>query len=134
MGLLGGIFAEGNSLKATADAPYKSYTVDGYGSVTETQTAYLPYKTITKIGDEALLSPTDFCLLEDGTMYVLDSGNGRVVISDPEGEFLGSFGEGTLVTPRGIFVTEDRITYVADRDAKQIFSRAACSGRACPSG
>ena len=106
---------------AVADAPYKTYTVDGYGSVTETQTAYLPYRTITKVGEDYLSGPTDFTLLEDGTMYILDSGNGRVVVSDQEGNLLSSFGEGTLVTPRGIYVTKDRITYVADRDAKAIF-------------
>ena len=106
---------------ALADAPYKTYTVDGYGTVSETQTAYLPYETITKIGDETLNSPTDFTLLEDGTMYILDSGNARVVVSDLEGNLIKTFGEGTLVTPRGIFVTDEHITYVADRDAKQIF-------------
>ncbi len=36
---------------ALADVPYKTYTVDGYGSVVATQTAYLPYATITKIGN-----------------------------------------------------------------------------------
>ena len=106
---------------ALADAPYKTYTVDGYGTVSETQTTYLPYETITKIGDETLNSPTDFTLLEDGTMYILDSGNARVVVSDLEGNLIKTFGEGTLVTPRGIFVTDEHITYVADRDAKQIF-------------
>ncbi len=106
---------------ALADAPYKTYTVDGYGSVSETQTAYLPYETITKIGDETLNGPTDFTLLEDGTMYILDSGNARIVVSDLEGNLLKTFGEGTLVSPRGIFVTKDHVTYVADRDAKSIF-------------
>jgi sugar lactone lactonase YvrE len=115
------VLGDSASLTTKADAPYKSYTVDGYGSVTETQTAYLPYKTLTKVGDEALLAPTDFCLLKDGSMYILDSGNARVVVSDLEGNLISSFGEGTLVTPRGIFVTEDHITYVADRDAKSIF-------------
>ena len=104
-----------------ADAPYKTYTVDGYGSVSETQTAYLPYETITKIGDETLNGPTDFTLLEDGTMYILDSGNARIVVSDLEGNLLKTFGEGTLVSPRGIFVTKEHVTYVADRDAKKIF-------------
>ena len=105
----------------SADAPYKTYTVDGYNTVTETQTAYLPYKTITKIGDEALLSPTDFTLLDDGTMYVLDSGNKRVVVGDLDGNLITTFGEGTLVNPKGIYVTDEHITYVADRDAKSIF-------------
>ncbi len=104
-----------------ADAPYKTYTVDGYGYVTETQTAYLPYQTITKIGEEALSGPADFTILEDGTMYVLDSGNRRVVVSDMEGNLIDIFGEGTLVNPRGIYVTPGHICYVADRDARSIF-------------
>jgi len=108
-------------MNVSADAPYKTYTVDGYGYVTETQTAYLPYQTITKIGEEALSSPTDFTILEDGYMYVLDSGNRRVVVSDMEGNLIDIFGEGTLVNPRGIYVTAEHICYVADRDAKSIF-------------
>ncbi len=108
-------------LEAYADAPYKTYTVDGYGYVTETQTAYLPYLTITKVGEEALNGPTDFTLLDDGTMYILDSGNKRVVVSDLEGNLIDVFGEGTLVNPKGIYVTSEHICYVADRDAKSIF-------------
>jgi sugar lactone lactonase YvrE len=106
---------------ALADAPYKTYTLDGYGHITETQTAYLPYVTLTKIGDESLNGPTDFTLLDDGTLYILDSGNKRVVVSDPEGGLAMVFGEDVLVTPKGIYVTKDGICYVADRDAKKIF-------------
>ena len=73
-----------STLVTYADAPYKTYTVDGYGTITETQTAYLPYKTITKVGEETLVGPTDFTLLDDGYMYVLDSGNKRVVVADPD--------------------------------------------------
>ncbi len=114
-----GFFAE--PVAALADSPYKTYTVDGYGSVIETQTAYLPYGTINKIGDETLKAPTDFTILSDGTMYILDSGNKRVLVTDIEGNYYGSFGEDIFVNPRGIYVTEDRICYVADRDAKMIW-------------
>lgn len=107
--------------RVNADAPYKTYTMDGYGYVTETQTAYLPYRTITKVGEETLNNPTDFTILDDGYIYVLDSGNGRVVISDMEGNLVDTFGEGTLVNPRGIYVTAEHVCYVADRDAKSIF-------------
>ena len=105
----------------SADAPYKTYTLDGYGNVTETQTAYLPYETITKIGEETLKAPSDFTLLEDGSMYILDSGHKRVVVADKDGGLVATFGEGILKNPRGIYVTGDRICYVADRDAKSIF-------------
>lgn len=108
-------------MEVRADAPYRTYTLDGYGWETETQTAYLPYETITKIGDEAMMMPTDFILAKDGYMYVLDSGNARVLVSTMDGEFVESFGEGTLVNPKGIYVTGDGKCYVADRDAESIF-------------
>ena len=108
-------------VRVRADAPYKTYTVDGYGSVAATQTAYLPYATITKIGEETLTAPTDFTLMDDGSMYILDSGNKRIVVSDSEFNLVRTFGEGILQGPRGMFVTEDRTCYVADRDAKTIW-------------
>ncbi|MCR5743138.1 MAG: hypothetical protein K6F92_05320 [Lachnospiraceae bacterium] len=111
----------GQTETTIADAPYKTYTMDGYGNVTETQTAYLPYKTLTKIGDESLTQPTDFTLMDDGSMYILDSGAKRVIKADAEGNLVMTFGEGTLKTPRGIYVTSDGTCYVADRDAKKIF-------------
>lgn len=110
-----------SSLKVQADSPYRTYTIDGYGYVTETQTAYLPYETITKIGDEALSGPTDFTLTDAGYMYILDSGNRRVVVSDMEANLVATFGEDILVNPRGMYVTEDLTCYVADRDARSIF-------------
>ncbi len=119
--LLAAMVLTGTSMTAFADAPYKTYTIDGYGTVTKTQTAYLPYETITKVGEESLLNPTDFTLMPDGTMYVLDSGNARVVVADDKHELMMTFGEGILVNPRGIYVTEDRTTYVADREAKKVF-------------
>jgi len=112
------VFSTATQTEVNADSPYRTYTVDGYGSVSETQTAYLPYKTITKIGDEALAGPTDFTLTKDGYMYILDSGNKRVVVSDMNGELVKIFGEGTLKTPRGMYVTADHTCYVADRDAR----------------
>lgn len=108
-------------LQVQADAPYRTYTVDGYGYVTETQTAYLPSKTITKIGDEFLFAPTDFTILDDGYMYILDSGNKRVVVSDMNGELIDTFAEDVLVNPKGMYVTSDHTCYVADRDARSIF-------------
>ena len=118
--VIGGVFIA-NVGEVKADAPYKTYTVDGYEDVTETQTAYLPYETISKIGDESLLAPTDFTILDDGYMYILDSGNCRVVVSDMEANLIMTFGEGTLVGPKGIYVTSDHTCYVADKEAGKIF-------------
>ena len=119
--MLAGVVLMGGSAVSFADAPYRTYTVDGYGTVTETQTAYLPYETITKIGDETLVTPTDFTIVNDEYIYILDSGNKRVVVSDMNRDLVMTFGEDTLVGPKGIYVTEDRVTYVADRDAGAIY-------------
>ncbi len=103
------------------DAPYKTYTFDGYGSIMQTQTAYLPYETITKFDEEALSGPSDMCITDDGLIYVADTGNGRVVVGDLEGNLVRIIGEGSLQTPKGVYVTKNGHVYVADRDAKSIF-------------
>ena len=123
-------------IKTYAETPYKTYTVDGYGLIQETQEAYLPYKTLSKFEDKAsdkmyyLKSPADMCIVENedgngGLVYVADTGNARVIVGDLEGNFVSSIGEGTLVSPRGIYVKKDHegVTriYVADRDANSVF-------------
>lgn len=105
---------------ASADAPYKTYTLDGYGSINETQTAYMPYSSIIKVGDEALNAPTDM-VIKDGLIYIADTGNKRIIVSTLEGKYVREFGNDVLVYPSGVFVTEDGTVYVADRDAKMVF-------------
>lgn len=105
---------------ASADAPYRTYTLDGYGSINETQTAYMPYSSITKVGEEALNAPTDM-MIKDGLIYIADTGNKRIIVSTLEGEYVREFGSGNLVYPSGVFVTNDGNVYVADRDAKMVF-------------
>lgn len=120
--LIAFLFVSGmGAMTAEAKTPYKTYTVDGYGYVQETQTAYLAYKTIVKFGTEFLSNPGDMSITEDGEIYVADSGNGRIVVGNMDGELIKIIGEGTLVTPRGVFVTENKHVYVADRDAEAVF-------------
>ena len=40
------------SAAALAATPYTTYTMNGYGEIQETQTAYLAIRTITKFGTE----------------------------------------------------------------------------------
>ncbi len=109
------------SMTAYAETPYKTYTMDGYGYIQETQTAYLAYKTITKFGDEFIVDPSDMCVTEDGRIYVADTGNSRIVVGNLEGDLITIIGEGTLKTPKGVFVTDNNHVYVADRDAQAVF-------------
>lgn len=103
-----------------ASTPYKTYTMDGYGYVSETQSAYSPDSSITKIGDYSFSSPSDMVVTDDGFVYVADTGNKRILISDLEGNYVNTVGEGELVAPTGIYVTEDKTLYVADKDGKKV--------------
>ena len=109
------------SATVSADTPYVTYTINGYGQIRQTQTAYLAHATITKFGEEALASPSDIFIADDGLIYVADSGNARIVVGNAEGELVRIIGAGTLKNPRGVFVTDDGEIYVADRDASRIF-------------
>lgn len=109
------------SCTAFADTPYVTYTINGYGRIRRTQTAYLAHATITKFGEEALSAPSDIFTGDDGLIYVADSGNARIVVGTPDGELVKTVGEGTLKNPRGVYVTSGGDIYVADRDAGKIF-------------
>ncbi len=105
---------------ASADAPYKTYTMDGYGQINETQTAYMPYSSITKVGEEALNAPYDI-MVKDDLLYIADTGNRRILVSTLEGEYVKTITYDGFVFPCGVYVIEDDTLYVADRDAKSIF-------------
>lgn len=108
------------AMQARAEVPYKTYTIDGYGYVTETQTAYTPKSTFSKIGDHSLVSPMDLKVTEDGYIYIADAGAGVVYVSTLEGEYVKTIGEGELSEPYGVYVTENKDVYVADHSGKVV--------------
>lgn len=109
------------AVSASAETPYVTYTIDGYGQIRQTQTAYLAYATITKFGDLTLSKPSDMQVASDGYLYIADSGNKRIVVGTLEGELVKTVGEGILENPQGVYVTKEGNIYVADRDAKTVY-------------
>ncbi|MDY5576312.1 MAG: hypothetical protein SPF70_02380 [Lachnospiraceae bacterium] len=109
-----------------AKVPYRTYTQNGYGELVETQTAYTPYSTITKIqsniegeDDFVLKKPEDIKIDSEGIVYIADTGNHRVVVCDGNGTLIRIIGEGELETPTGIYVREEdgtKLIYVADQE------------------
>lgn len=106
---------------AVAETPYKTYTVDGYGYVLETQSAYNPASAITKVGETSFVTPMDMAIGNDGNLYIADAGAHVVMVSTVGGEEVRMIGEGTLQSPTGVFVSDDDKVYVADKDAKKVF-------------
>lgn len=109
------------SSTAIAETPYRTYTVDGYGYVLETQSAYNPASAITKVGETSFVTPMDMAIGNDGNLYIADAGAHVVMVSTVEGEEVRMIGEGTLQSPTGVFVSDDNKVYVADKDAKKVF-------------
>ena len=110
-----------SAVTVSAETPYRTFTVNGYGGMEETQTAYLAHETIIKFGEEFMSDPKDICVTDDGKIYVADTGNSRILVGTTEGELEQIIGEGTLKSPQGVFVTEDKHVYVADSDAEAVF-------------
>lgn len=90
-----------------------------------TQDAYMPGSIF--LNDGKLNAPEDLFIFGD-KIYVSDTvlneegeaNGGHVVIYDMNSREITSVGEGTLVNPMGLFVTEDAI-YVADKGAQAVF-------------
>ncbi len=88
----------------------------------------VPFRIIQEMGLETqdpLALPTDVAVSSNGNLYVVDSGNHRVVIFDSSGRRIGQLGQqgsgdGQLQDPVGIDVAADGGIYVADRGNARI--------------
>lgn len=119
------------STAAFADVPYRTFSFDETGKLFMMQDAYLPIGTIdgyTLFGDgganereSTFSNPEDMFIDGDDFIYVADTGNGRVVVSDSWGNYVRTVGEGTLSRPSGLFVTDNKELYVADYGKQSIF-------------
>lgn len=112
-------------VSGTAPAPYESYNYNFWMEATPMPAAYLPEKYITgkELGVGDFLEPADMHMSDAGTLYVLDSGNQRIVKIPEDGtgaEVISSFDnngkEDGFANPSGIFTDRDERIYVADTD------------------
>mgnify|MGYP000968877210 CR=1 FL=1 len=105
--------------------PYRGYTYDGYDEVVPSQNGYKPVAIYAGIdfGDEvgALSAPKDIFVDKVGNIYILDSGNNRLLVLNQDykiSKILTTFNfNGELLTlnnPQGIFVDSSGLIYIAD--------------------
>ena len=108
---------------ASADSG-TGYTLDPRRNPYPIPEPYIFERAIAGDGTAAgpMLGPRDLAVADDGTVYVADSRNRRVLIFGPEGELLREItGDGLFRSPEGIFVTEDSHIWVSDRGRKLIY-------------
>lgn len=76
-------------------------------------------------GNLQFRSPDDLVFGSDGSIYVADAGNGRVVKLTADGDFILAFGKkgknaGEFATAHGIAIDADDRIYIADRGNKRV--------------
>ena len=112
--------------QASADAPYTTWTSGPGGFLSQTQDAYSPVAEV----DLPIDGAEDMFVTADGTLYIADTGNGRILkvedfqatvsLSGSTFEEAPSFGEDVLEGPTGIFVDDDGVMYIADAKKNSI--------------
>jgi hypothetical protein len=115
-----------------ADVPYHGYTYNVYGRPVPTAVSYAPEKYITGVdmGVGELNNPQDMFVHENNELYILDSGNKRVVILDRDLKVKNIIeqitdkdgNEYVLNNPSGIFVTDEKVIFIADTDNAKVIS------------
>jgi len=102
---------------------YKSYVFDAWGTAVPTPEPYMPVKTVygNDLGIGNFRNAQDLFVAPDGTLYIVDTGNNRIVATDADFnvlavhdrfEFAGE--THTFKNPKGVFVTDDGQMFVAD--------------------
>ena len=112
----------------TAFTGYDNYTYSNRDmSIMPAPDAYLPERVLygNSLGTETFSAPEDICVGPDGRLYILDSGNSRVVVLNREYALATVLqirdGDGTALTgTKGLFVAGDGRIYVADPEGQRV--------------
>lgn len=123
----------GLSFSETAKAsslPYDTYNYDYREDIVFTPAAYVPGGSVSgvNLGVGAFSSPQDMCIAPDGNIYIADTGNNRIVVTDSSMKtvlrVIDSFErdgkEDTFNVPYGVCVSDKNELYIADSENKRI--------------
>ena len=113
---------------AAAYTGYDNYTYSNRDmSIMPAPDAYLPGRVIygDALGAGTFRAPEDICTGPDGRLYILDSGNSRVVVLNREYALEAVLpmqdGEGVALSgTKGLFVAGDGRIYVADPEGRRV--------------
>lgn len=109
--------------------PYDTYNYDYQKNVVPTPAAYIPYEVIysTELECGKFSSPKDMFITKDGTIYVADTGNNRIVVLNSDmtlNRVVDSFDnkgtEDTFKGPSGMYCSPEGVLYIADTDNKRV--------------
>ncbi len=116
------------TVSAGETLPYDTYTYDYYGDVRYTPAAYVPQSVIDGEGWECgpMKNPMDLTIAEDGTIYIADTDNNRIIMLDKFYQYMGVITEydyqGTRTafrSPGGV-TTAGALLYIADTGNRRV--------------
>ncbi len=119
----------GMSLKVSAQSNFNSYTYDEWDESVAAPASYEPVVALNgqQIGAGDFKVPQDFFMDGQGTLYLADTGNNRLVLLDPDLEFLGTIEtvlldgeEIPLEDIEGLYVSEDGVIYAAQTSHNRV--------------
>lgn len=109
--------------------PYDTYNYDYQKNVVPTPAAYIPDEVVYSKDLECgkFSAPKDMFIAENGTIYVADTGNNRIVVLNSDmtlNRIVDAFdNNGTpdgFMGPSGMFCTKEGVLYIADTDNKRV--------------
>lgn len=117
------------SAASASDMPYNSYTYDEWGQPIESPSGYEPRQFVdgSVLGCGQLNSPADLYAGANNKLYILDSGNKRVIVTDEQfnnsyviDKFILNQKPSPLSDPQGIYVSKNSEIYIADSGNNRI--------------
>ncbi|SEO18237.1 NHL repeat-containing protein [Amphibacillus marinus] len=121
-------------LSVSASVPYHGYNYSYWEQAVPAAIPYQPNQIIDGRDTEygLLRAPEDIFVTDNGFIYILDSGNDRIVILNEHFEFIREIDQfanagvtDTFSQPQGIFVTENNHIFVADTNNQRIVELTA---------
>lgn len=109
-----------------AATPYEGYTINKNGYDVHSINGYVHKGYIDGYDLESgpFNAPEDIFISDDGSIYVVDTGNSRIVHFTPDMKLVkiigDAEGDGKLSEPKGAFVTADGTIYVADTKNQRV--------------
>jgi len=112
------------------EVPYYQYNYDVYMNEIPSAAGYYPINAIKgeDIGVGAFKNPTDIYVDSKNDVYIMDSGNKRIVICDMNfnlKKIINKFSYENeniqLIEPEGIYVDKKGLIYICDKGSKQVY-------------
>lgn len=114
--LVTGVCAEGSEQSYIINLEGKKQSIPMCYSVERTYSYF-------NLGIDTLSAPEDLYVDKKNQLYILDSGNGRIIKLSPDGTVIKEYvptGEAALNKPQGIYVNDNEDIYIADTENGRI--------------